>query len=193
MILPVEKSRIGMGLNVGPAITLKYNTVCCVPGCGMYSVERHHVIPRSYLKGAYDYVEIDGKVMPNVVFICPGHHLQVTGGIGGHKAKFVLGVDEWVWVRLTDEEREEHEGKCPQCKRPYPKKRQPQAERPKATFQIRVPRDERENGVQVIEELMQAAREALRRDEHQSWKYYTLVEVLAFFVQHAHLLETTED
>ena len=60
--------------------------------------------------------------------------------------------------------------------------------RPRATWSISVPKDERENGADVLDTLLAEAAKILDRDEHKSWRYFTAVEALAAFVQHGHLM-----
>lgn len=85
---------------------------------------------------------------------------------------------------------------CPTCghtRRPRPKVDLPPGERrPRVSWTISVPKDERENGADVLDALLAEAAVILGRDEHQSWKYFTAVEALAAFVQHGHLMVSNQ-
>ena len=56
-------------------------------------------------------------------------------------------------------------------------------ERPKVTWAVRVPKDERENGHEVLETLVLECARLLGRKSHNSYRYYSLVEALAYFLQ----------
>lgn len=66
---------------------------------------------------------------------------------------------------------------------------QPQAaSRPKTTWSVRVPKDERENGYEVLEGLLEGTVDLLAdakliRDRNKGANYYALVYVLSFFAQ----------
>lgn len=60
-------------------------------------------------------------------------------------------------------------------------------ERKKTTWSVRVPKDERENGYEILESLMEAAVERMHeigliRDKNKSANYYTLVAMIRKFV-----------
>jgi hypothetical protein len=83
---------------------------CVAPGCLSLAQQRHHLWPKSYLRGQpFEWVEVAGKVMPNSVGLCVAHHGQVTGEVGGHTAKIVYDVDlglfEWHTRGTADEYR----------------------------------------------------------------------------------------
>ena len=55
---------------------------------------------RSDTAGPKKFVSIDGVVVANLCRLCPQHHREVTGGIGGHRARIVWRDDplgHWVW------------------------------------------------------------------------------------------------
>lgn len=89
-------------------------------------------------------------------------------------------------------ERGEELPPCPTCghkRRATPKVDLPPGERrPRVSWTISVPKDERENGADVLDTLLAESAKILGRDEHVSWKYFTAVEALAAFVQHGHLM-----
>lgn len=74
---------------------------CAVPGCGEAPEPgAHHIEPRSRIGGPLDWVRIDGVLVANLCRLCPQHHRDVTGGIGGYKARIVwrhVGLYCWVW------------------------------------------------------------------------------------------------
>lgn len=85
---------------------------------------------------------------------------------------------------------EPSDGKCQTCGQRLPKPKDPNAKpRQKRTFSIAVPKDQQEDGLEVIESLLEPIAEKLGRKDHASWKYFTLVEALAFVNQHLHLVE----
>src|SRR5262245_8336098 len=86
------------------------NVICARPGCPHFSTERHHLFPRSWLRGQpYEWVLLpNGQTVPNSVGLCTTHHGHVTGGVGGHKAWIALDevTFEFVWCD-RDRRREE--------------------------------------------------------------------------------------
>jgi hypothetical protein len=75
--------------------------VCACPGCISVSQQRHHLWPRSYLRGQpVDWVKLpSGRVVSNGIGLCMRHHGFVTGGIGGHKAQIHLEPGEtFIWL-----------------------------------------------------------------------------------------------
>jgi hypothetical protein len=101
---------------------------------------------RSFLKGVYEWVEVERQTVQNTVGLCVACHQAVTGGIGGHRAHirydagrglfewWAKGVDgddgpQWFYVGhvkrkgLVDAQPEakairRQEGLCPECGRP---------------------------------------------------------------------------
>jgi len=81
---------------------------------------------------------------------------------------------------------------CPSCKRPLP---QPKIEgpmeeaRPRRSWTVTVPMDQRENGAAILDELLEAARELMAgkgliySDSHKA-KFNVLSTQMALFVQH---------
>ena len=88
------------------------------------------------------------------------------------------------------------DGVCPSCKRPLPHPKhegEPEAKRPRRSWTITVPKDERENGAEVLDELLEASREEMGKlglpyGEGSSVRYFVLAAALALFVQHAEQL-----
>ena len=89
---PVEAIR----LKVPPQerwIPYELPPICQVPGCWLPMEDPHHIVRRSDTGGPVDYVTVDGLVLANKIGICRPHHDEVTGGVGGHKAR--IGFPEW--------------------------------------------------------------------------------------------------
>ena len=84
---------------------------------------------------------------------------------------------------------------CPTCKRrknPARKKSDlpPGEKRKRARYVVMVPKDSQEDGFEVLETLVASAAEVIGRETQPA--YFTLVEALAFFLQHSHLLHREE-
>jgi len=65
--LPPAERRDVLGLK-GPAY--KVGPKCCNPTCTNWADDPHHLWPRSFLGGAFDWVDIDGLVVANKVAVC---------------------------------------------------------------------------------------------------------------------------
>ena len=98
MVTPVEPEELG------PYIL---NDVCAAPDCGHWiGLEDHHIWSRSFLKDKKAWWvtvvsdDVGQVVAPNRVALCPLHHLEVTGGIGGHKARIVYEDGTFYWQAL---------------------------------------------------------------------------------------------
>jgi hypothetical protein len=78
--------------------------LCAVPGCISLAQQRHHLWPKSYLRGQpYEWVEVDGHVLQNTVGLCMRHHGMVTGGPGGHLAVIVYQGGVLLWAEEKTE------------------------------------------------------------------------------------------
>lgn len=77
-------------------------------------------------------------------------------------------------------------GKCGECKRPLPKPKDEKVEdaRPRRTWSITVPVDNRENGAEVLDTLLDQCRDLFGHDESKTVRYFSLVQALALVVQH---------
>lgn len=84
---------------------------CAAPGCPLRSVHGHHLWSRSYLRGQpYEWVRLpDGTVIGNRVGLCVLHHDQVTGEIGGYRARIVFDQGVFWWERRTIDDRWERD------------------------------------------------------------------------------------
>lgn len=198
-----------VGAAVGPAYTLP--GVCSQPDCDEHEVQRHHLVRRSHLGGAYDWIEYEGVLIQNVVGLCLEHHQLVTE----NKAWIVwspLGFFEW--VNVDDHDYQFGEAKkldphpqvgetpdmsgvyvpdnpeiCPTCKRPHRKKTPPEQARNRQKWAIHIPVDERENGADVLDTLLEEARKLMAQaglayGDEDNARYYILAAVLGLFVQH---------
>ena len=98
--------------------------------------------------------------------------------------------EPWTHAHGTDEELEEC-GRCKgagKVKKKPPKEEQQAGERKKTVYAIRVPKDEHENGYEVLESLLDDAAEKLKaanllKSVNRGANYYALVYVLAHFAQ----------
>jgi hypothetical protein len=84
------------------------HAICAAPGCTSLSQQRHHLWPRSFLRGQpYEWVSVLGHTHQNSVGACVPCHLAVTGEIGGHRAHIRYNIDlrlfEW-WARMNGAE-----------------------------------------------------------------------------------------
>src|SRR5262245_44802919 len=176
--LPMEDRNVS-GVD-GPEYAL--NVICAAPGCGKYSRDPHHLWRRSELGGPFAWVEYEGEMIGNLVGLCQDHHHQVT--VGSAWIDFDMEGREFNWCSMlspprilewqppfdadrTDKtdadttDRTDRTGICPSCKRPLPHERldtPKEARRPRRTWSITVPVDERENGADVLDSLLEASR-----------------------------------
>jgi len=76
------------------------NPVCAAPGCFLRSVHAHHILARSALRGQpNNWVEFpDGTVVGNLTSLCLMHHNQVTGELGGHRARIQFDQGLFWWL-----------------------------------------------------------------------------------------------
>jgi hypothetical protein len=75
------------------------NERCAAPGCGELSRHTHHMWARSYLIGQpKEWVQLpDGTVIGNRIGLCVRHHNDVTGMVGGHRARIVFSSGVFWW------------------------------------------------------------------------------------------------
>lgn len=192
---------------------------CSVPGCTRFADHAHHLVRRSFLAGDYKWVRMpDGVEIGNLTGLCFAHHNDVTdnktnitydnGVFYWDDSLIAQPIEPQPPTKQDPEEEPEPEPKlwvdpvltnkheratCPTCKRPLPK---PKIETPveekknRATWGIAVPIDERENGYQVLDELLEAAREKLEEagltySADKKAKYHILAITLGLFVQNS--------
>jgi hypothetical protein len=181
---------------------------CVVPGCLSLTQQRHHLWPKSYLRGQpYEWVEVAGRVIPNSVGLCVRHHNEVTSPVGGHKAKITYdpgtGLFDW-WEQadsgwksmgplrgqaLVDPEPEvrrvrREEGLCPTCGHVAKEKRPALPKRPTKTWSLLVPDDE-ETGADILDVYVEdlAVVLGLEPESPRLLRYHVLVPVLEWVNQ----------
>lgn len=77
--------------------------------------------------------------------------------------------------------------KCPTCSRALPRERlskEDEVKRPREKWSITVPKDERENGADVLDVLTVECQKLFGHAETKKMRYFTLVQALALVVQH---------
>lgn len=187
----------------------KVGPYCNAPGCHRVAEHAHHIWRRSFLGGDYKWVEIDGEeVVANLTALCAKHHQLITENVAeiewdgklfwwvneGERT-FPLSQQPPSFEALLDGKQDQPSSRliCSECGRPLPKPKietPPEETKPRATWAVSVPVDERENGYQVLEELLEGCREkldthGLHYDHGHKVKYYPLATTLALFLQHA--------
>lgn len=188
--------------------------ICSAPGCLKLTKDRHHVWPKSYLRGQpYEWVLTPwGQIVQNSTGLCVDHHLMVTGDLGGHKAAILVEGRTFMWAELVDgewsilgpltpqlgESEEPHvtphedlgEGEtCSHCGYTKPTRRTPSAKRPVTTWGVSVPVDA-EQGAEVLDEWVDnfAALLGFGDEPSRLKRYHVLCVVLAWAAQHKPLL-----
>lgn len=84
-----------------------------------------------------------------------------------------------------------HDGTCPTCLRPLPHKRDTsEAKRIRRTWSVTVPKDEREDGAETLDTLLEEARKEMARaglpyGDEETVKFFVLAAALGLFVSHA--------
>ncbi len=76
--------------------------------------------------------------------------------------------------------------KCPTCRRAMPREKSKKREtaRRREKWSITVPKDERENGADVLDTLLIECAKIFGHDETKALRYFTLSQALALVVQH---------
>lgn len=179
---------------------------CSVWNCGKLVDHAHHVWRRSYLKGDYWWVRVQGSadmvVTKNVIGLCWKHHEDVTGSVGGHRAKIIwvpetetlewwllervgeTNVKTWLPWGAIDTETTSYQPepieRCPTCGRRMPQPRRAKLpKRKKTRIVITVPQDAQEDGAALLTQAIDDAAERLGRTENE--EYYTLMDALNLF------------
>ena len=186
---------------------------CSANGCISRSQQRHHLWPKSYLRGQpYEWVQVPwGKVVQNSTGLCVRHHDMVTI----HRAAVLVEGSHFMWAEkntLNEWEIQgplmpqphvagEHEGNdkphatlaegesCPTCGYQKPVQREPTAARATSIWGVTVPRDS-ELGAEVLDEWVDNFAVLLGfGDENSRLKrYHVLSVILAWAAQHKPLL-----
>jgi hypothetical protein len=185
---------------------------CVVPGCLSLTQQRHHLWPKSYLRGQpYEWVEVAGRVIPNSVGLCVRHHGMVTSPVGGHQAQITYdpatGLFDWSeldWQgemknlgslrgqALVDPEPEvrrvrREEGLCPTCghvSRERPKTVDGLPKRKAKTWGLLVP-DDGEAGTDILDTYVEDLAVVMGLDpgSPRLLRYHVLVPVLEWVNQ----------
>ena len=145
-------------------------------------------------------------VIPHVTGLCREHHEQVER----HDAWIKLEEGVWNWYvegPVPEAELDRWEAETGECSGAYPvphwdlvgplnpqpgsvegkpkrERHKGIAPRKRVVFSFKVPKDEAENGHEILTSLIEAAKEDLGRSDQPT--YYTLVEVLHFFLTTDH-------
>ena len=165
---------------------------------GDYSHVRWVECPRCPEPGATGIIVLK----QNVVWMCHEHHRAITENeawiqyLEGRFAWFTrarLDADPnqeaWKahgWLDPQPGQAEKAElgpgMKCPRCHRAIPQRRPRLPARERKTMSIRVPKDAAENGMAVLDELIERAAELIPHRDADSPPYYVLVDALGWFV-----------
>lgn len=207
-LLPSESWNVegveGKPVRVGP--------ICSVPDCTRWADHAHHLFRRSFLASDHmNWVKVDGRVTSNLTGLCYQHHQDVTENRAW--IKYAEGrysywrnvprlfqdilQDDWVCLGDLDpqppiaDEAEEtrtsvtyEEKACPTCKRRLPKPSlAPLPRRQRKTWVVSVP-DDSEDGAAVLDVLVEECAKIFERDEHNDFRYFTLVEAMSLLLQH---------
>lgn len=83
---------------------------------------------------------------------------------------------------------------CPTCSRPLPRPKGEKREKPRLrrSWTVNVPKDEQEDGADVLDTLLEECRKLFGHSSHANLKYHTVVQALALVVQHGHKLVASE-
>lgn len=186
----------------------KVGPLCSAPGCSRLADHAHHIWRRSFLAGDYGWVKLwNDTIVQNLCALCHMHHQLVTENEviivyqsekfwwNDGKQAFALDPQPKVWgapshVTELPEKDDQHVHapgsveKCPTCRRSLPRPAaRSEAKRPRRDWKVTVPVDERENGADVLDTLIEEAQKILGHDETKQARYFTLAQVLALFLQ----------
>jgi hypothetical protein len=200
------------GIKGHPGKPYDVNQVCAHPECRQPSRHAHHLWSRSYLRGQpYEWIRLpDGTVIGNRVGLCVEHHDNVTGEIGGYKARIAFdgGLFWWedkirypaegqkMWWRVgpldpqppgatvaTVVTAEQGADTCPTCGHTKRQRRPetPGERRKSRTWILDVP-DDAEIGTDVLDEWIDSFAEVLGYTDERSRlrRYHTLAVVLSW-------------
>lgn len=187
--------------------------LCCVPGCSRFADHPHHLWRRSALGGPFPWVRLwDGRTVSNVVGICWRHHDRITEDLDRisleEDGTFVyrdernlvlgpikpqppqLGADGTV----GPQESLSQDDRCPTCntrlRSPRDDTGPPEPRRNRSSWTISVPKDEREDGAETLDVLLESARmvmddRGLSYGPERKVRFYVLSAALGLFVLHA--------
>lgn len=190
------------------------NDVCAHPECAEPATDNHHIFPRSLIGNASWFVILeDGltettpekgggyrQAIPHVAGLCRMHHEQVElhfAWIKYEEGVFVWydraqvssrpnsesgepWIDTWISFGPLDPQ----PGDRTKQRKPKPKNLEPA--KPRQTKSVRCPKDAGENGIEVLESLIEQAGEKLAPE--MGWSdsppdYHVLVAALYFLIQ----------
>ena len=179
--------------------------VCCNPGCDAPAFDQHHVVRRSYLAGAFDYVELFGRVWLNLAQVCRSCHddleqnrVQIMANLEGSSGYYTWGGRRLAPYPNPVLEDGEHgvtlppvggvsspssstvvPGEtCPTCARRVPHPRKPSSPKSKV-HACRGPLDEAEGFADLLEAAMEHT--AFKGAPHD--KYRTIQAGLVVLIQ----------
>lgn len=182
---------------------------CAVPGCISVAQQRHHLWPRSFLRGQpYEWVRVGDRVLQNSIGLCLRHHSAVTGEVGaGHPAHIRynerLALLEWweaneedgpSWLYIGPLGGQEllptqpqvpkrQEGLCPTCGTPSKPKRKAGPKREVKTWVVAVP-DDAEQGAEVLDVYVEDLGVVMGFDYGaRLMRYHVLVPALEWVTQ----------
>jgi len=191
------------------------NKVCAHPECTTPTDDFHHIFPRSLIGNGSWFVEIDPPVedmhdksdqtrsfsktaIPHVVGLCRTHHEDVEQ----HRSWIKLEEGEFLWLDRSEDDESPYmtEGEIglwfvvgplnpqPGARegKPKTKKRKAEKARNRVVKAIRVPKDEQENGIEVLDTLIEEAGKKLAPE--MGWDdsvpaYYVITASLAKVLQ----------
>jgi hypothetical protein len=185
---------------------------CSAPWCAERAQQRHHLWPKSYLRGQpYEWVWTPwGKTVQNSTGLCVHHHHMVTV----HEAAILVEGGHFMWAErvaangweivgaLEPQPGEQGKGEetrihsdlgegesCPTCGYQKPKRREPSTPRLTSIWGVTVPQDA-ELGAEVLDEWVNDFAVMLGFGEEASRlkRYHVLAVVLAWASQHKPLL-----
>lgn len=141
------------------------NRTCAHPDCDRDTESVHHLFPRGTVGSAAWFVRVPGEEKPicHAIGLCgsgtTGHH----GDLEEHRGWARLEDGEWRWYERDADEWRLAGPLTPQPGQGGAKKRRrkkPEGEtRNRINVTVNVPKDERENGAEILEELIKTGRE----------------------------------
>ena len=163
------------------------------------------MFPRSCLrKQPTEWVQLsDSMVIANVIGLCRVHHDNVTGEIGGHRARLALENDLLYWYERADDgwkltgpldpqpqgiygepPPKQDPAVCPTCGHVKPREGPPRAPRKAKTWTVDVP-DDAEDGAEVLDVLVDDIASLLGYGNERSRlrRFHALVAVFAWTQQ----------
>lgn len=206
---PFESRNVeGMAGDAYPAFTV--GPVCCHPTCSKYADAAHHLVRRSQLAGAFDWVRLeDGTIIGNKVPLCHMHHLEITDNQS--RIRWIDGTFVWIdniGVLVGEILQPPIHGKptrvtshstiagpastptCSECGRtlPHPKHEKREPTRRRKTWTVTVPDDTEEDGALVLDTLTAEVAKLFGHEDKASLRYFSLCMALALILEHQSLL-----